>query len=152
MIEVLYYAIPFFVLLLVVEALSFRHYHEDDLVGYEVNDTRTSITMGLGNVVVNVAWKAVVVVIYAAVYELTPLRIPEDAWWAWILLFFLDDLAYRLALNTLVSQHAVRLDGARVAAELNDPGAIRALAAAIAAGDTDDAHARARELLERSAR
>ena len=76
MVEVLYYAIPFFVLLLVVEAMSFRHYHEDDLVGYEVNDTRTSITMGLGNVIVNVAWKAVVVVIYAALYELTPLRCP----------------------------------------------------------------------------
>ncbi len=94
MVEVLYYAIPFFVLLLVVEALSFRHYHEDDLVGYEVNDTRTSITMGLGNVAVNAAWKLVVVVIYAALYELTPLRMPEDAWWAWVLLFFLDDLAY----------------------------------------------------------
>ena len=77
MVEVLYYAIPFFVLLLVVEALSFRHYHEDDLVGYELNDTRTSITMGLGNVIVNVAWKAVVVVIYAALYELTPLRVPD---------------------------------------------------------------------------
>ena len=94
MVEVLYYAIPFFVLLLVVEAMSFRHYHEDDLVGYELNDTRTSITMGLGNVVVNVAWKLVVVVIYAALYELTPFRMPENAWWAWILLFFADDLAY----------------------------------------------------------
>ena len=94
MVEVLYYAIPFFVLLLVVEAISFRHYHEDDLVGYELKDTRTSLAMGLGNVTVNVGWKAVVVVIYAALYELTPLRIPEDAWWAWILLFFLDDLAY----------------------------------------------------------
>ena len=31
--------------------------------------------MGLGNVIVNVAWKAVVVVIYAALYELTPLRL-----------------------------------------------------------------------------
>jgi sterol desaturase/sphingolipid hydroxylase (fatty acid hydroxylase superfamily) len=94
MVEVLYYAIPFFVLLLAVEALSFRHYHEDDLVGYELSDTRTSITMGLGNVIVNVGWKAVVLVIYAALYELTPLRIPEGAWWAWVLLFFLDDLAY----------------------------------------------------------
>ena len=94
MVEVLYYAIPFFVLLLVVEALSFRHYHEDDLVGYELSDTRTSIVMGLGNVAVNAAWKLVVVVIYAALYELTPLRMPEGAWWAWILLFFLDDLAY----------------------------------------------------------
>jgi hypothetical protein len=50
-----------------------------------------------------------------------------------------------------VSRHAVRLDGARVAAELNDPPAIRALAAAIAAGEEDRAHERARELLERSA-
>jgi sterol desaturase/sphingolipid hydroxylase (fatty acid hydroxylase superfamily) len=94
MVEVLYYAIPFFVLLLAVEALSFRHYHEDDLVGYEARDTRTSITMGLGNVIVNVAWKLVVVVIYAALYELTPFRMPEDGWWAWLLLFFADDLAY----------------------------------------------------------
>ena len=45
----------------------------------------------------------------------------------------------------------MRLDGARVAAELTDPTAIRALAAAIAAGAPDEAHERARELLERSA-
>jgi GntR family transcriptional regulator, transcriptional repressor for pyruvate dehydrogenase complex len=62
-----------------------------------------------------------------------------------------DNLAYRLALNTLVTQHAVRLDGPRVAAELRDPGAIRALAAAIAGGDEERALTLARELLERSA-
>jgi len=94
MTEVLYYAIPFFVLLLVVEALSFRHAREDDLVAYSVADTRTSLAMGLGNVAINVGWKAVVVVLYAALYELTPLRIPTGAVWAWVLLFFLDDLAY----------------------------------------------------------
>jgi sterol desaturase/sphingolipid hydroxylase (fatty acid hydroxylase superfamily) len=94
MVEVLYYAIPFFVLLLVVEAISFRHYHEDDLVGYELNDTRTSITMGLGNVTINVAWKLVVVTIYAGLYELTPLRLDSHDWWVWPLLFLADDLAY----------------------------------------------------------
>ena len=94
MVEVLYYAIPFFVLLLVVEAISFRHYHEDDLVGYELNDTRTSITMGLGNVTINVAWKAAVVVIYAALYELTPFRLDSGDWWVWVALFLADDLAY----------------------------------------------------------
>jgi GntR family transcriptional repressor for pyruvate dehydrogenase complex len=62
-----------------------------------------------------------------------------------------DNLAYRLALNTLVSQHAVSLDGARVAAELRDPEAIRALARAIAAGEPEETHRLARELLERSA-
>ena len=62
-----------------------------------------------------------------------------------------DNLAYRLALNTLVKQQAVCLDCARVGAELRDPAAIRALAAAIAAGRADEAQERARELLERSA-
>jgi GntR family transcriptional regulator, transcriptional repressor for pyruvate dehydrogenase complex len=63
-----------------------------------------------------------------------------------------DNLAYRLALNTLVSgQQLLELDAARIAVELRDPGAIRALAAAIAAGDEDQALGRARELLERSA-
>jgi GntR family transcriptional regulator, transcriptional repressor for pyruvate dehydrogenase complex len=63
-----------------------------------------------------------------------------------------DNLAYRLALNTLVSgQQALDLDARLIAAELDDPDAIRGLAAAIAGGDTGGAHARARELLERSA-
>jgi sterol desaturase/sphingolipid hydroxylase (fatty acid hydroxylase superfamily) len=103
MVEVLYYAVPFFVLLLAVEALSFRHARLDLAeeaiaagapIGYEKRDTLTSLSMGTGNLVVNVAWKALVVVIYAALYELTPLRISMDHWWAWVLLFFADDLAY----------------------------------------------------------
>jgi len=94
MTEVLYYAVPFFVLLLAVEALTYRHLQNDGLVGYDLQDTRTSLTMGIGNVVVNVAWKLAVVAIYAALYELTPLRLDAGDWWVWVLLFFLDDLAY----------------------------------------------------------
>lgn len=48
MAEVLYYAIPAFVLLLVMELLSFKYLRDDDLVGYEAHDTRTSLTMGGG--------------------------------------------------------------------------------------------------------
>ncbi len=94
MTEVLYYAIPFFVLLLVVEALTYRHLQSDGLVGYEARDTRTSIVMGLGNVAVNAIWKLAVVALYAALYELTPLRLDPHDWWVWVLLFFGDDLAY----------------------------------------------------------
>jgi DNA-binding FadR family transcriptional regulator len=62
------------------------------------------------------------------------------------------NVAYRLALNTLVAgQHVLVLDAERVAAELGDPEAIRALAAAIAERRADDARAVAAELLERSA-
>jgi sterol desaturase/sphingolipid hydroxylase (fatty acid hydroxylase superfamily) len=96
MAEILYYAIPFFVLLLVVEAISFRHARDeaDDLIGYEANDTRTSLLLGTGNVVINVAWKLVVVAIFAGVYELTPLRLDPGDWWVWVLLFFADDFSY----------------------------------------------------------
>ena len=60
MAEVLYYAIPFFVLLLVAEYASFRHldHDDDDLVGYDLKDTGTSLAMGIGNVVINVGLEA----------------------------------------------------------------------------------------------
>jgi DNA-binding FadR family transcriptional regulator len=62
------------------------------------------------------------------------------------------NIAYRLALNTLVAgQHVLVLDAERVAAELGDADAIRALAGAIADGRPDAARAIAAELLERSA-
>jgi sterol desaturase/sphingolipid hydroxylase (fatty acid hydroxylase superfamily) len=94
MTEVLYYAVPFFVLLLAVEALTYRHLQTDNMVGYEFKDTRTSLVMGTGNVVVNVVWKLAVVGLYAALYEFTPLRLDPGDWWVWVLLFFADDLAY----------------------------------------------------------
>ncbi len=94
MAEVLYYAIPAFVLLLVVEAASFKIAAREDLKGFEKRDTQASLTMGLGNVVINVGWKLVVLVIFAACYELTPLRIDMSSPWAWVALFFADDFAY----------------------------------------------------------
>jgi sterol desaturase/sphingolipid hydroxylase (fatty acid hydroxylase superfamily) len=95
MFNLILYAVPFFVALLAVEWISFRHTGADqDLIGYDVKDTATSISMGLGNLIINVGWKLVVAAVYVGIYELTPLRIPSDAWWAWVLLFFADDLAY----------------------------------------------------------
>ena len=96
MAEVLYYAIPFFVLLLVLEYLSFRQVRDEqsDLVGYEPRDTRTSLTMGLGNVAINFVWKFAVVALYVVIYELTPLRLDPADWWVWVLLFFADDFSY----------------------------------------------------------
>jgi DNA-binding FadR family transcriptional regulator len=62
-----------------------------------------------------------------------------------------DNLAYRLALNTLVAgQHVLSFDATTVGTELADGPAICALARAIAAGDPDGAFAVASELLRRS--
>jgi GntR family transcriptional repressor for pyruvate dehydrogenase complex len=61
------------------------------------------------------------------------------------------NLAYRLALNTLVAgQKVLALDAALVGAEIADAAAVRALARAIADADADGAHACARALLDRS--
>jgi sterol desaturase/sphingolipid hydroxylase (fatty acid hydroxylase superfamily) len=92
--ELILYAIPAFVLLLAVELWSFRIAADEELVGYESRDTRTSLTMGLGNVAINAVWKLAVVVVYAGLYELTPLRMPADEWWTYAILFFADDFAY----------------------------------------------------------
>ncbi|HEY6886808.1 MAG TPA: FadR family transcriptional regulator, partial [Solirubrobacter sp.] len=62
-----------------------------------------------------------------------------------------DNIAYRLALTTLVArQRIASIDTDAVAQELTDAGAIRALAHAIAAAEDETAHAHARDLLERS--
>jgi sterol desaturase/sphingolipid hydroxylase (fatty acid hydroxylase superfamily) len=96
MAEVLYYAIPFFILLLVLEYLSFRQVRAENegLIGFESRDTRTSLSMGLGNVIINFGWKFVVLAAYVAIFELTPLRLDPGAWWVWVLLFFADDFSY----------------------------------------------------------
>jgi sterol desaturase/sphingolipid hydroxylase (fatty acid hydroxylase superfamily) len=92
--DLILYAIPVFSVLLVAEWISFAHNDDPSYRGYETVDAATSMAMGLGNVIINLGWKLVVVAIYAGIYELTPLRIPSDAWWAWVLLFFVDDLAF----------------------------------------------------------
>ena len=96
MFNLILYAIPYFLALLAIEWLTFRHTgdHDAAMAGYDARDMATSISMGLGNLVINLGWKLVVLAIYAGVYELTPLRVPCDAWWSWVLLFFAEDLCY----------------------------------------------------------
>jgi GntR family transcriptional repressor for pyruvate dehydrogenase complex len=61
------------------------------------------------------------------------------------------NLAYRLALNTLVAgQKVLSFDASVVGAEVGDPEAVAALTGAVARGDEDGAFAAARALLVRS--
>jgi len=88
-------AIPFFVLFLVLEIVSFRHIHEDDdLIGYERTDTATSLTMGLTSVVVGALWGLVAIAVYAGIYTVSPWHLPTNEWWTYVLLFVADDLAF----------------------------------------------------------
>ena len=89
-------AIPFFVVSLWLEMALFRHGHEDGegLVGYEPRDTRTSLTMGAGSVVVGFVWAFAVLAIYAGLYELAPHHFDKHDWWTYALLFVADDFAF----------------------------------------------------------
>ena len=94
MFDLILHAIPVFVVCLALEAASFHFLPDDDELGYELRDSRTSLAMGLGSVVVNLGWKLVVVAAYAAVYLVAPWHLPADRPWTWVALLFADDLAY----------------------------------------------------------
>lgn len=100
MIELAAYATPFFLLMMGIEILAFRREAREQaaeqaaLVGYEAKDTRTSLTMGVGSVVINAFWHLVLIAVWAGAYELSPLHLDAGDWWIWPLLFVLDDLAF----------------------------------------------------------
>ncbi|MFD7159555.1 sterol desaturase family protein [Kribbella sp. NPDC059898] len=94
MFDLILHAIPVFVVCLALEAASFYLLPDDNELGYNLRDSRTSLAMGLGNVVINIGWKLVVVTVYAAAYLVTPLRLPADNPLTWVALFVADDLAY----------------------------------------------------------
>lgn len=75
--DVVLWSIPAFVLLTVLETVVHRIHPDDDAAGYDAKDAATSVTMGLGSLAFDLLWKIPVVAIYAAVYELTPLRVPS---------------------------------------------------------------------------
>jgi len=88
--NLIHYAIPGFVLLLLAEVI-FAAVQKKDL--YETKDAVSSIAMGLGNVFLGLFTKAIILGVYSFVYQFR-LFTPGFVWWAWILCFFADDLSY----------------------------------------------------------
>lgn len=97
MAEIILYAIPVFVICMILEAAAFYLLPDDErdgALGYERRDTATSLSMGIGSVLVNVGWKLVVLAAYTGAYLLAPFHLPADNPLTWIALFFADDFAY----------------------------------------------------------
>ena len=88
------YAIPVFLVCLVLEWASYRFLPDDDERGYERRDAATSLTMGVGSVVIDLGWRLVVVAAFAGVYLVSPFQLSAGDPWTWVLLFVLDDFAY----------------------------------------------------------
>lgn len=86
------YAVPFFIVLMIAEgiALKLRGFK-----GYEAKDTFFSLAMGIGSLVVKVAFGAAVA--YAAHAFIYQYRLIEDipvTWWSILICFVLYDFAY----------------------------------------------------------
>lgn len=89
--DILYIAIPFFVLLLLAEGI-FDTIEKRRL--FETKDTFSSLAMGIGNVIVGLGTKGVIFAVYLWIYQFRFFTMESSYWWAWILLLFADDFSY----------------------------------------------------------
>jgi len=89
--NLIHYAIPFFILTLVIEIVLTSRRH---MKSYTFKDAAASISMGLGNVFIGIFAKALVFSALTYVYlHLRIFTIPF-VWWAWILVLLADDFCY----------------------------------------------------------
>ncbi|SFC45324.1 sterol desaturase family protein [Streptomyces aidingensis] len=103
--DVVVWSIPAFVVLTVLEMVSYRIHPDEQAAGYETRDTATSLGMGLGSLGFDLLWKVPIVALYTAVYELTPLHIPVH-WWTVLPLIVAHDFCYYWSHR---SHHVVRI-------------------------------------------
>ncbi|WP_080239906.1 sterol desaturase family protein [Spirosoma rigui] len=89
--DLIQYAIPGFILLLVAEVILTARQQKDY---YDAKDTAGSLTMGIGNVVVGFVGKAIVFGTYSLVYQFRLFTVDMTQTWAWVVLFIADDFSY----------------------------------------------------------
>jgi len=87
-------AIPMFILFLIIEMVSFKYLPDDDELGYDVRDTATSLSMGIGSRITGLLWDVFALIGLSAAFAITPLRIDMGHWWSWVALLFAEDLCY----------------------------------------------------------
>jgi len=83
-------AIPAFIVLLLAEAIAASVMQRDV---YEVKDAAASVSMGIGNVVVDLVAKTLQFSILTYLHRFALFTIGFQ-WWAWVLLFFGDEFSY----------------------------------------------------------
>jgi sterol desaturase/sphingolipid hydroxylase (fatty acid hydroxylase superfamily) len=90
------FAIPFFVLSILLELAALRWLdHDDNVTGYALQDARTSILMGAGSLVSSLTLKVLSFFVFVWIYDhLALFHLPTDTWWSWLLMVAAVDLAY----------------------------------------------------------
>lgn len=86
----LWYAIPGFVILLIVEAALAARMKMDL---YELPDTAASISMGLGMMLIGLATKPPIFLLYTFLNKFAIFHLGY-VWWVWPLAFFADEFSY----------------------------------------------------------
>ncbi len=97
------FAIPFFVLLLVLEWVAARKLeHIEDAErppsgGYHGRDAVASVSMGLVSVATTAVWKFLALLGYAALYAyVAPWQLPSTQWYTWVIAIVGVDLGFYL--------------------------------------------------------
>ena len=85
-------AIPVFVVTIVLEIVLGRLRKAKAV--YEVKDTATSLGMGFGSSVAGALTAGAIFAVVLWVFQYRLFTIPMTAWWAWVAVFFLEDLIY----------------------------------------------------------
>jgi sterol desaturase/sphingolipid hydroxylase (fatty acid hydroxylase superfamily) len=92
--EVVLWSVPAFILLLVVEIVSYKFHGDDDELGYTTKDTAASLSMGLGSLFWDVVWARLITIAGTSlVYTASPLRI-EFSWALFPLFLLAQDFCY----------------------------------------------------------
>lgn len=89
--NLIFYAIPFFATTVILEVVLSA---KVTLKKYDYKDAITSLLMGLGNTVINLFSKGIVLSLFYLIYNFYHLFEISFAWWAWIVLLFADDFCY----------------------------------------------------------
>jgi len=89
--DLIQYAIPGFIVLLLAEVIVTAKQQKDY---YDVKDTAGSLSMGIGNVLIGVVGKAIVFGAYTLAYQVRLFTIDMAQVWPWVVLFFADDFSY----------------------------------------------------------
>lgn len=89
--NLIHYAIPFFIVTLIIEIIMSAR---EKANAYETKDAITSITMGLGNVLLGLISKALVFATLIIIYDNFKLFTIPFVWWGWILLLVIEDFTY----------------------------------------------------------
>ena len=89
--NIILYAIPFFIVSMVVEIIYTIKFN---IKSYNTRDSVTSLSMGIGNVLLGFFSKAVVIAAFYFIYDNFRLFTIPISWWSFILIFFADDFSY----------------------------------------------------------